>query len=145
MKDQIVLKYLVVASICLVPLAWNAVSAADEYRRGQFLGLDLSKAVLSPKRLGPSAEFVPDLVEPKPDREREREDTRAAAFAQSEIHVAHAQSDTPKRSGKRHASAHPRLARHHGNPLDAQAFDARIRAWPCNSGGICNWKRGEHE
>jgi hypothetical protein len=143
MKRQIVLKKLFLASIGLVSLAWNAVSAADEYRRGEFLGLDLSKAVLSPKRLGPSAEFVPDVVEPKPDRERE--DTRAAAFAQPEIHVTHAQSNSPKRSGKRHAVAHARLARHHGNPLDAQASYTRIRAWPCNSGGICNWKRGEQE
>jgi hypothetical protein len=143
MKRQIVLKHLFVASICLVPLAWSAVSAADEYRSGQFLGLDLSKAVLSPKRLGPSAEFVPDLVQRKPDRERE--DTRAAALAQPEIHLTLAKSDAPKRSGKRHAVAHARLARHHGNPLDAQAFDARIRAWPCNSGGICNWRRGKQD
>ena len=29
----------------------------------------------------------------------------------------------------------------HRNPVDAQAFDARIQVWPCRSGGICNWKR----
>jgi len=34
-----------------------------------------------------------------------------------------------------------KLARLHGNPLDAQAFDTRIQVWPCRSGGICNWKR----
>jgi len=35
----------------------------------------------------------------------------------------------------------PGLARRHGNPLDAQAFDTRIQVWPCKSGGICDWKR----
>jgi hypothetical protein len=140
MKRQVALKYLFVAGICLVPLAWSAVSAADEYRSGQFLGLNLSKAILSPKRLGPPAEFVPDPVQPKPDGERE--DTRAADLTQPEIHLRPAQSDMPKRSGKRHAVARARLARHHRNPLDAQASDVRIKAWPCNSGGICNWKRG---
>jgi hypothetical protein len=149
MKRQFVLKNLLMASICLVPLAWSTALAADEFRRGQFLALDLSTAVLSPKPLGPSAEFVLDLapskpVETKPIGSRpDREDTRPAALAQGEIHLAHVQSEAPKRSGKRHAVAHARPARHRGNPLDAQAFDARIRAWPCKSGGICNWKRDQ--
>jgi len=39
------------------------------------------------------------------------------------------------------ARAEPKIARRHRNPLDAQAFDARIQVRPCKSGGICNWKR----
>jgi len=34
-----------------------------------------------------------------------------------------------------------KLARRHGNPLDAQALDTRIQTWPCKSGGICDWKQ----
>src|SRR4051794_25828897 len=116
MKRQFVSKNLLMTCICLVPLAWSAVSA-DEFRRGQFLTLDLSKAVLSPKPLGPSAEFVPDLVAPNPVETKPigfrpdhgPEDTRAAVLAQGEIHLAHVQSAAPKRSGKRHAVAHARL------------------------------------
>ena len=42
---------------------------------------------------------------------------------------------------KPHGPAQARLARRHGNPLDAQASDTRIQVWPCKSGGICNWSR----
>jgi hypothetical protein len=49
--------------------------------------------------------------------------------------VAHLRAETPR------AAARTKLARRHGNPLDAQAFDPRIQVWPCKSGGICNWKR----
>ena len=37
----------------------GATSIAAEYRADEFLGLDLSKAVLSPKPLGPATEFAP--------------------------------------------------------------------------------------
>jgi hypothetical protein len=148
MKRQIVLKKLLVAGLCIVPLAWSAPSAADEYHRGQFLGLDLSTAVLSPKPLGPSAEFLPHPVQANVDRgsaDRAIEDTRAAAPTHPEIPVARLRSETPARSGRRHAVSYVRLARRHTNPLDAQASDQRIRAWPCKSGGICDWKRGQQD
>ena len=40
-------------------VAWSGMSAADEYRPGELLTLDLSKAVLSPKLLGPATQFAP--------------------------------------------------------------------------------------
>ena len=40
-----------------------------------------------------------------------------------------------------HGNARVKLARRHGNPLDAQATDTRIQTWPCRTGGICNWQR----
>jgi hypothetical protein len=49
--------------------------------------------------------------------------------------VVHARAEKPR------GAARNKLARRHSNPLNAQAFDTRIQAWPCNSGGICNWKR----
>jgi hypothetical protein len=47
----------------------------------------------------------------------------------------HARAEKPR------GAVRTKLARRHGNPLDAQAFDTRIQAWPCKSGGICNWTR----
>ena len=130
-----VLKNVSVAFACAVLLAWSGVSAADEYRPDQFLGLDLSKAVLSPKRLGPPAEFAPVAVEAKTDRGSEGTQASAKPITHPKIRLAHVRSE------KRHAAAPSRVARRHGNPLDAEAFDARIHVWPCKSGGICNWQR----
>src|SRR5947199_7387247 len=120
MTRQIILKNLM---ICISSLTWIAPSTADEYHRGQFLGLDLSAAVLSPNPLGPSAEFVPRPVEPKADPGTA--DTRAAAPEPREVPVASVRTEPPKRDARRHVLAHPRLAPRHGNPLDAQASDQR--------------------
>ncbi len=56
---------------------------ATEYRADEFLGLDLSKAVLSPKPLGPATEFAPVPVQAKSD---------AAKVDVAKV----AKSDTPK-------------------------------------------------
>ena len=133
-----VLKNLFIATVCAVLLAWSGVSVADEYRPDQFLSLDLSKAVLSPKRLGPPAEFAPVPVEAKTDRGSEGAQASAQHVAHPKIHaihVAHMRAEPPR------GAARTRLAHRHGNPLDAQAFDTRIQVWPCRSGGICDWKR----
>jgi hypothetical protein len=133
-----VLKNLFIATVCAVLLAWSGVSVADEYRPDQFLSLDLSKAVLSPNRLGPPAEFAPVQVEAKTDRGSEGAQASAVPVAHPRIHaihVAHVRAERPRGAGR------TRLAHRHGNPLDAQAQDTRIQVWPCRSGGICDWKR----
>jgi hypothetical protein len=131
-----VLKNVFAAMVCAAVLAWSGLSAADEYRPDQFFGLDLAKAVLSPKRLGPPAEFAPIPIEARADRrERVAGTENARAVAISKIQVAH------RPNAKPHAVTQTRVARHHGNPLDAQAQDTRIQVWPCRSGGICGWKR----
>lgn len=127
--------------ICIMLLGWSGVSIADEYRPDDFLGLDLSRAVLSPKRLGPDAQFAPVPIEARADRAgpaaRAERVTQAKPHANTHArtHVAHLRTDKPR------GAARTKLSRRHGNPLDAQAFDTRIQAWPCKSGGICNWKR----
>ena len=63
-----VLKSAFAAALCTGFLALGGPAVADEYRPSEFLGLDLSKAVLSPKRLGPQAEFAPVPIEAKTDR-----------------------------------------------------------------------------
>ena len=122
-----------VAAACAF-LALGTAASADEYRAGEYLTLDLSQAVLSPKRLGPPAEFAPvaveartdskqAVVEPKADHQRMVRTSRV-----TQAHVA-----KPK------VPARARLARR-SNPLNANAMDTRVQTWPCRSGGICNWK-----
>jgi hypothetical protein len=124
----------VIAVICTTLLAWGGFAAADEYQPDEFLGLDLSTAVLSPKPLGPPAEFAPVAVEARADRAGEPAPVRVVRVAHQKIRVANIRAEKPR------GAARTRLAHRHGNPLDAQAFDTRIQVWPCRSGGICNWK-----
>jgi hypothetical protein len=141
-----VLKNVGIATICATLLAWSSASLADEYRPDEFLRLDLSKALLSPKPLGPPSEFAPIRVEAKADRGSEGSSARAESTAESKLvktkrivvpstRVAHMRPEKPR------VAARTKLVRRHGNPLDAQAFDTRIQVWPCKSGGICNWKK----
>lgn len=138
-----VLKSVAFAVAVALVLAWGGVACADDYKPDEYLGLDLSKAVLSPKRLGPETQFAPVALEAKGGSEAK---ARAAALdvprkvATERVHVskpkvAHARGALPR------GAARTKLAHRHGNPLDAQAMDTRIQTWPCRSGGICNWKR----
>ena len=129
-----------IAVIGATMLAWSGVSIADEYRPDEFLGLDLSRAVLSPKPLGPAAGFAPGPLDVTVDRGSNGVQARAEPMAEPKIVVHNARVVHPRAEQPRN-TARTKLARHHRNPLDAQAFDARIQVWPCRSGGICNWKR----
>jgi hypothetical protein len=128
---------------CAMFVAMTASASADDYRAGELFDLDLSKAVLSPKRLGPPAEFAPVPVEartdskqvvaePKADHQRVVRTTRVTRQAHVEPQARVEKPRTPARA---------KLARRHSNPLDAQAMDRSIQTWPCKSGGICAWKR----
>ena len=136
-------KRVLAAFACATLVALGAPARADEYRAGEFFGLDLSKAALSPKRLGPPAEFAPvaveartdarrNVAEPKADPPRVVRTTRVTPLVEkprvAQVHVE--KSRTPARA---------KLARR-SNPLNAQAMDTRVQTWPCRSGGICNWK-----
>jgi hypothetical protein len=140
-----VLKAVFAAAVCAVFLAGNP-SIADEYRPDEVLTLDLSKAVLSPKPLGPPARFEPMRVEAKTDPQSKA--VRAvpvhvdavpkavnAAPKAARTKIVHARAEKPR------APVQTKFVRRHTNPLDAQAFDRRIQVWPCRSGGICNWQR----
>jgi hypothetical protein len=139
------------AIFCMTLLAWSGPSVADQYRAGEFLGLDLSSAVLSPKLLGPAAPFVPGPLDVRIDRGGEGVAARVEPKADPAIRVPAARVRVPVarvaavRLEKPRAAARTRLARRHGNPLDAQALDTRIQVWPCKSGGICNWQRSAPE
>ncbi len=145
-------------AVSVLLLAWAGSAAAEQYRAEEFLSLDLSKAVLSPKRIGPPAQFAPVAVEARSDappaRNEPSVDYRAGTRTTS-VKPADSDDTEPRadrkvihtirvkqaHAGKPHVPARAKLARRHGNPLDAQAMDTRIQKWPCKSGGICDWKR----
>ena len=143
------------AAFAAVLLAFGSATMAAEYRPDEFLSLDLSKAVLSPKPLGPQTEFAPVPVEAdsEPSGVLPHADTRQVPVARvrgaperaeldpatrRESRLSRANADRPR------GAARAKLAhRHHGDPLNAQAMDTRIQKWPCRSGGggICGWKQ----
>ena len=143
-----VLKSIFAAALCTGLLMSGSVALADEYHAGELIGLDLSKALLSPKRLGPETEFAPDRIEartdrmpvktervvvPKPAEPRKIAEPNARAEPKTRI--------VPQRIAKPRGTARTRLTRRQTNPLDAQARDTRVQTWPCKSGGICDWQR----
>ncbi|MBR1127503.1 hypothetical protein [Bradyrhizobium iriomotense] len=138
-----VLKSVTFAVAVALAVAWGGMARADDYKPDEYLGLDLSKAVLSPKRLGPETQFAPVALEAKGGNEAQArvepmdvpKKVAAERVHVPEPKVAHTKSTQPR------GAARTKLAHRRGNPLDAQAMDTRIQTWPCRSGGICNWKR----
>ena len=131
-----VLKNTIATALCTGLLMSGSAALADEYKAGEFLGLDLSQAVLSPKRLGPETQFAPVRIEARSDR-RPVKTERVVVSKEAAPKPQMAQ----ERVEKPRARVRTKLARRHSNPLDAQARDTRIQTWPCNSGAICGWQR----
>ena len=157
-----VLKRLFAALVCAASLATVSAAMADEYRPDEYLSLELSKAVLSPKPLGPPQQFAPVPVEAKSERSDRgseanwarndlKTEPRKVAVQDVKVtrplrgthphRVTHVASESRARE-KAKGSSRVRVARRHRNPLDAEAMDTRVQKWPCRSdeGGICNWK-----
>jgi hypothetical protein len=130
--------------LCATTLVWNGLSMADEYRPNEFLSLDLSKAVLSPKPLGPASGFAPGPLDVTVNRESGQaraEPTDEPKVVVQNSRVVHNTRVAQVRAAPPRQVVPIKLARQHRNPVDAQAFDARVQVWPCKSGGICSWKR----
>jgi len=138
-------------------LMGGATALAADYRADEFFTLDLSKAVLSPKPLGPMSHFEPVPVEAKADQKADQKADRGPDQKQTDRDIAatrpEIRPDVPRRMAtprvhvarpleRVRGAARTKLAHRHGNPLDAQAMDTRIQTWPCRpgSGGICNWR-----
>jgi hypothetical protein len=133
-------KSTIAAALCTGLLMSGSAALADDYRAGELIGLDLSKALLSPKRLGPETQFAPLRIEARTDRKpvkTERVVVRKTPERKTpeKTQVAQERAENPR------AAARTKLTRRHSNPLDAQARDTRIQTWPCTSGGICDWQR----
>jgi hypothetical protein len=131
----------VYSAFFVAALLSGGASMAAEYRPDEFLRLDLSKAVLSPKPLGPPAEFAPIAVEAKAEAkgDAKSDDAAEGVTAAPKAVPLHRRAATAARVET--PKVHRRLAHRRGNPLDAQAMDTRIQVWPCRSGGICNWEQ----
>lgn len=143
-----ILKGAFAAVVCTGLLMLGSAALADEYGAGEFLGMDLPQALLSPKRLGPETEFAPFPIEARTDRKP----VKTERVLVPEVAERAAEPDTvarPKvverkarvaqgRVEKARGAARAKLARR--NPLDAQARDTRIQTWPCKSGAICGWQ-----
>jgi hypothetical protein len=143
-------------------LAATMSARAAEYQPGEYFNLDLSRAVLSPRPLGPTARFEPVPVEANADRARiaarpdaARPDmggdprtvaTTRVRVAKPRLAVQIARPHTAVRIAgpqeRPRGAARVRLAHRRSNLLDAQAMDTRIQTWPCRprNGGICNWR-----
>jgi len=136
------LKNVMAAALCAGLLMSAGGALADEYRADQFLGLDLSTALLSPKRLGPETQFAPVRIEARSDsRPVKTERVVVAKEAAPKPQVAEQRVEKPRAEKPR--AEKPRAAartKPRSNPLDAQARDTRIQTWPCKSGGICGWQ-----
>ncbi|MBA4037541.1 MAG: hypothetical protein C0480_23400 [Bradyrhizobium sp.] len=144
-----VLKSALATAFCTGLLILGSPAMADEYGAGEFLGMDLPKALLSPKRLGPETEFAPFPIEARTDRKQvktervvvpevaeravEPEIAARPKVAERKARVVQGRVEKPR------GTARAKLARR--NPLDAQARDTRIQTWPCRSGAICGWQR----
>jgi hypothetical protein len=156
-----VLKSAFIAAVCSGLLALAGPATAAEYRQGEFFRLDLSRALLSPKRIGPEARFAPVRIEARSDEvpsDSAEADLDASVWPKlppHKVHVAKTRVEKTRvekthvektqvekrRAESPRGAARAKLAKRHGNPLDAQARDTRIQTWPCRSGGICNWQR----
>ena len=146
-----VLKSAFIAAVCTGLLALAGPANAAEYRPAEYLKLDLSKALLSPKRIGPEARFGPVRIEARSE-EAQADSTDADLEASvwpklppRKAHVVKTRVEKPRveraRAEPPRAAARVKLAKRRGNPLDAEARDTRVQTWPCKSGGICNWQR----
>src|SRR5215469_17473888 len=79
-------------------VASGSAALAAEYRPDDFLTMDLSKAVLSPTPLGPTAHFVPLPVKAKSDTSG---DVKSDGRSEDETHASQARAPAE------------RVARHH--------------------------------
>jgi hypothetical protein len=106
-------------------LMLGSAAQAEAYSPGDFLKLELYKAVLSPIPLGPPAQFERLPIEAKSDAAKNE---FAPKIAKAPVRT-------------RRLATVKKPLRPRSNPLDANASDTRVQVWPCRSGGICNWKK----
>ena len=109
-------------------VAWSGVSIADEYRPGEFLGLDLSKAVLSPKPLGPATQFAPVRIEARADRANPAPHARAARATPAKTHgCASARGKTARRRSRKAGAAGRQSARRAGVRYAGSGLAVQVR------------------
>ena len=119
-----VLKSVPFAVAIALVLAWGGIARADDYKPSEYLGLDLSKAVLSPKRLGPETQFAPVALEAKDGNEAQARAEPVDVpkkIAAERVHVSE-----PKSRARR---AQSRVAQHASGSRIATAIRWTRRRW----------------
>ena len=96
----------VFAAVCCAAILAAGSSWADEYRPDEFLTLDLSKAALSPKPLGPPAQFEPMRDEAKTDPQSNAARVDAAPKA-VRTKIVHARAEKPRAPARTKVAAPP--------------------------------------
>lgn len=128
-------------AICAVALLLACSSAqAEAYQPGEFLRLDLNQAALSPRPLGPPAQFEPVRVEAKGDTGNVEAARPPPAAKARRVAKSPAVSRAPRIAANPRPVAKKQISRR-SNPLDANASDTHVQVWPCRSGGICQWRK----
>ena len=111
-----VLRHIWFAAVGATALAWSGLAAAQQYSSDEFLHLDLSRAVLSPKPLGPAASFTPGPVDVTIDRGANATQANAAPVAEPETEKAvtasavHLERKSPTRAALKTAVSAIRVA-----------------------------------
>ncbi|WP_398465115.1 hypothetical protein [Tardiphaga sp.] len=135
-------RYFTSPAVGIALLAGSVVAqagpVAQTYKAGEFLTLDLRQALLSPKPLGPGAQFEAYPIEARSDAKNAIDAAADKPVAEKVMPVAKLPRNVATRP---QPPARSRVARPRSNPLDANAADTRIQTWPCRTGGICNWQR----
>ncbi len=113
----------------------GSAALADEYKAGEFLGLDLSQAVLSPKRLGPETQFAPVRIEARTDRKpvkTERVVVSKAAAPQPLVKL------MSRMSAPRNRAVQPAPSWHSAIPIHSTRRRATraSQTWPCQTGAV---------
>ena len=125
-RPLMVLKSAFVAAVCTGLLALAGPAAAAEYRPAEYLKLDLSKALISPKRIGPEARFGPVRIEARYD-EAQADSTDADLEASVWPKLPPRKTSVPGQPRSRASSPAPSRA------------CARARSWP--SATAIRWMR----
>jgi len=137
---SMILKNVFIAMLCTTLLAWSVLSMADEYRPDEFSPRTFRRRYFA-EAAWACVEFAPVAVEAEPIGKRSAQAPWNQAHAKRV--VSRTRCSREQRCSQEGASAYARgatggaartkLARHHGNPLDAEARDTRIQVWPCKS------------
>ena len=113
LRYEYMLRVLPIVLSSVLVMSSAASTAAEGYHPDEFLNLDLSKAALSPKQLGPANTFGS-----VPAKERIDSDVAGAHAHAKAPHPARTEHVSAK---KPRGTARTKLAHRHRNPLDAQA------------------------
>src|SRR5258708_24509913 len=110
-RSPMALKNVFGAVILATLLAWGGQSMADEYRPDEFLGMDLSKVLLSPKPLWPQQKFVPIQLEARGEGAQASAEPKAESKIVRNKRIEIPSKVADKRADKPRGAARTKLAR----------------------------------